>query len=118
MTRSRARGSSADAEGRDRPADLLNRAKESARRNYETALKQNPYWLGRLQTEHLFDQNPALLLHRAERIDALTAQSVQDAFRKYFPIDRHTVVTLVPAEIAAQRSVAPPADRELDDDVG
>jgi zinc protease len=77
-------------------ADLLNRAKESARRNYETALKQNPYWLGRLQTEHLFDQNPALLLHRAERIDALTAQSVQDAFQKYFPIDRHTVVTLVP----------------------
>jgi len=79
-------------------ADLLNRAKESARRNYETALKQNPYWLGRLQTEHLFDQNPALMLHRAERIDALTAQGVQDAFRKYFPIDRHTVVTLVPAK--------------------
>jgi zinc protease len=78
-------------------ADLLNRAKETARRNYETALKQNPYWLGRLQTEHLFDQDPALLLHRAERIDAVTAQSVQDAFREYFPTDRRTIVTLVPA---------------------
>ena len=29
--------------------ELLNRAKETARRNYETALKTNAYWLGRLQ---------------------------------------------------------------------
>jgi zinc protease len=79
-------------------ADLLNRAKETARRNYETALKQNPYWLGRLQTEHLFDQDPALMLHRKERIDAVTAESVQDAFRKYFPIERRTIVTLMPAQ--------------------
>jgi zinc protease len=78
-------------------ADLVNRAKETARRNYETALKQNPYWLGRLQTEHLFDQDPGLMLHRTERIDALTPQSIQDAFRKYFPMDRRTVVTLAPA---------------------
>ena len=77
-------------------ADLVNRAKETARRNYETALKQNPYWLARLQTEHLFEQDPALLLHRNERIDALTPQTVQDAFKKYFPLDRSTVVTLMP----------------------
>ena len=78
-------------------ADLVNRAKETARRNYETALKQNPYWLARLQTEHLFDQDPALMLHRNARIDALTQQTVQDAFRRYFPMDRSTVVTLIPA---------------------
>ena len=30
-------------------ADLTNRAKESAKRKYETALQQNGYWLGRLQ---------------------------------------------------------------------
>ena len=79
-------------------ADLLNRAKETARRNYETSLKQNPYWLGRLQTEHLFDQDPGLLLHRNARIDAVTAETVQEALKKYFPIDRRTVVTLVPAQ--------------------
>jgi len=79
-------------------ADLLNRAKETARRTYETSLKQNPYWLGRLQTEHLFDQDPALLLHRNARIDAVTAETVQEALKKYFPIDRRTVVTLVPAQ--------------------
>jgi len=78
--------------------DLLNRAKETARRNYETSLKQNAYWLGRLQAEHLFNQDPSSVLHRLDRINALTRTSVQDAFRTYFPIDRYTVVTLRPAQ--------------------
>ena len=59
---------------------------------------RTPTGWGGCRPSTCFDQNPALMLHRAERIDALTAQGVQDAFRKYFPIDRHTVVTLVPAK--------------------
>jgi zinc protease len=77
--------------------DLVNRAKETAKRNYETALKQNSYWLSRLQTVHLFDQDPALIVHRVERIDALTPASLQETFKKYLPMDRYTVVTLMPA---------------------
>ena len=34
------------------------KAKEGAKRDYETALKQNPYWLRRLQTVHLLGGNP------------------------------------------------------------
>ena len=78
--------------------DLLNRAKETARRNYETSLKQNAYWLGRLQTQHLFDEDPSLVLRRVDRINALTRASVQEAFKTYFPMDRYTVVTLRPAK--------------------
>ena len=40
-------------------ADLTARAKESARRGYETSLKQNAYWLGRLQTVHMLGGDPA-----------------------------------------------------------
>ncbi len=78
-------------------ADLMNRAKETARRNYETALKQNPYWLGRLQFLHMFGQDPAILLHRTDRIAALTPQMIQETFQKYFPMERSTIVTLMPA---------------------
>ena len=78
--------------------DLLNRAKETSRRNYQTALKQNNYWLGRLQTTHMFGQDPAIITTRLDRINALTAQSVQEAFQKYFPTDRSTIVTLLPAK--------------------
>jgi len=76
--------------------DLTNRAKESARRGYETALRQNDYWLGRLQTVKMYDRDPGEILTRNKRIDTLTPQMLQDVFRKYFPADRSTVVTLVP----------------------
>ena len=77
-------------------ADLTNRAKESARRSYETSIKQNGYWIGRLQSAKLLGRDPTLLLHRLERIDAVTPVILQDTFRKYFPMNRYTVVSLVP----------------------
>lgn len=78
------------------PADLVDKAKEGARRDYETALKQNNYWLRRLQTVHLLGGNPGDIVTRTSRIDAVTPALVQDTFRKYFPLDRYTVVTLLP----------------------
>jgi zinc protease len=81
-------------------ADLTNRAKESARRNYETALKQNGYWLRRLDSAHLLGSDPAEILRRNNRIDAVTPQVLQEVFKRYFPFDRSTIVTLVPAQSA------------------
>jgi zinc protease len=77
--------------------DLTNRAKEAARRNYELALKQNAYWLGRLQSTVTLGGKPEEILKRGERIDAVTPQTLQDVFKKYFPAERSTVVTLMPA---------------------
>ena len=37
---------------------------------------------------------------RNARIDAITPQVLQDVFKRYFPADRSTVVTLVPAATA------------------
>jgi zinc protease len=76
--------------------DLTSRAKESARRTYETALRQNPYWLQRLRTVHMLERDPGEILTRVERINAVTPEVVQETFRKYFPLDRYTVVTLLP----------------------
>jgi zinc protease len=76
--------------------DLTSRAKEGAKRGYETALKQNGYWLRRLASVQLLGQNPGDILRRAERIDAVTPDGLKEAFRRYFPMDRFTTVTLVP----------------------
>jgi len=78
-------------------ADLTNRAKENARRTYEVALKQNDYWLGRLQSVTMFGRDPGEILTRNARIDAITPQVLQESFKRFFPKDRSTVVTLVPA---------------------
>ena len=77
-------------------ADLTNRAKEAARRTYETSIKQNGFWIGRLQSAKLLGRDPTLLLHRLERIDAVTPALLQETFKKYFPMNRYTIVTLVP----------------------
>ena len=78
--------------------DLLNRAKETARSGYEKSLKENPYWLARFQAVKMWGQEPAMIARRVERINALTTASVQEAFKKYFPTDRSTVITLGPAK--------------------
>jgi zinc protease len=77
-------------------ADLTNRAKESARRQHETAVKQNGFWLGRLQSSKLLSRDPMLILQREQRIAAVSQENVREMFRKYFPPDRYTVVTLMP----------------------
>ena len=77
--------------------DLLNRAKESARRTYEGALKQNDYWMRRLQNVTMYGGDPSDILKRGERIDSINSQKIRDAFTKYFPVERSTVVTLMPA---------------------
>ncbi len=63
----------------------------------ETNLKQNGYWLRRLASVHMLGQDPAEILRRPERIDAVTPERLRDVFRRYFPMDRFTAVTLVPA---------------------
>ena len=76
-------------------ADLLNRAKESARRNYETALKQNPYWLGRLRTRAPLRSEPGVAPapRRAHRCVDRAERSGR--VPEIFPDHRDTVVTLV-----------------------
>ena len=88
-------------------ADLTNRARESAKRTYETALQQNGYWLGRLQSVRTFGRDPKEIVTRPARIDAVTPRTVQDAYRTYFPMDRYTVVTLLPSAAPAAAANRP-----------
>jgi zinc protease len=80
--------------------DLTDRAKETARRGYETAMRTNDYWLGRIQTIRTYNRNPGEILTRPARIDAITPQVLQEVFKQYFPANRSTVVTLMPTPSA------------------
>jgi zinc protease len=82
---------------RDGPAvDDVQKIKETEKRDLETAMRQNGYWLSSLQTLHLYGWDPTRILHRVERAESLTVDNIHDAIRKYFPADRYTVVTLLP----------------------
>jgi zinc protease len=77
-------------------ADDLAKVKEMDRRELETAMQQNAFWQGWLRGAHQLGLDPAAVLRRAADIDALTAEQLRDALRRYFPLDRRTVVTLLP----------------------
>jgi zinc protease len=76
--------------------ELVEKAKEAARRSYETSMRENGYWMGRLQRIHLLGGDPSEILTRPARIDSITPAVVQDTLKKYFPLDRYTLVTLLP----------------------
>jgi zinc protease len=82
---------------RDGPsADDVQKVKETQKADLQTAMQQNPYWLNSLQTMHLFGWDPARIAKRLERTESLTVENIHDAIAKYFPVDRYTVVTLLP----------------------
>ena len=77
--------------------DLTNRAKESAKREHETGMRQNGYWLSRLQGAKLLGLDPVKhFLEREKRIASVTPANVREMFVKYYPMDRYTIVTLLP----------------------
>ncbi|MEZ5287183.1 MAG: insulinase family protein [Vicinamibacterales bacterium] len=72
------------------------KVKEMEKRDLETNARQNQYWLGSLQTVHLYGWDPAGILRRPQRTDSLTPEMLHRMYNKYFPMDRYTVVTLKP----------------------
>jgi zinc protease len=82
-------------------ADSVERAKQVARRADETSLKQNAHWMSQLMAARMRGTDPAAILQRPERIERVTAQTVQQAIQRYFPFDRFTQVSLVPAQAGA-----------------
>jgi zinc protease len=80
--------------------------KEQERRGLEEALLQNGYWLNSLQTSHLLGRDPKRIPLRIQRTDSLSQENIHAALRKYFPVERHTIVTLVPEAQAPPRTGA------------
>jgi zinc protease len=70
--------------------------KEAEKNSIEEGLRDNGYWQGSLRTLHLLGRDPGGILKRIERADSLNQQNIHDAIKKYFPIERHTIVTLMP----------------------
>ena len=82
-------------------AEDVQKVQEIERRELETSLKQNPYWLGSLQLVHMLGWDPLTIARREQRIALLTRDSLRAAFVRYFPLDRYTAVSLYPEKPAA-----------------
>jgi zinc protease len=76
--------------------DELQRVQELERRELETAMRQNAYWLNSMQTVHLLGWDVRSIAKRLERAASLTRENIHAVAKKYFPENRYTVVSLLP----------------------
>ena len=91
-----AEGSRAPEGARGRSPTTWRKVKELERRDLRRDAKQNAYWLGSLQTVHLLGWDPAGITRRERAHREADAGEHHEMFKKYFPTDRYTVVTLMP----------------------
>ena len=61
-----------------------------------------------IATAHLLGRDPKRIAQRIERAESLNVENVAAAFKKYFPADRYTVVTLMPEGAPAKTASAKP----------
>jgi len=85
----------------------LGAAKAARSRALTTSLSQNAYWLNALQHAALFGRDPAAIPGVVDIVDGLTVVHLREAARKFLPLDRYTVVTLLPE--SATPVAQPPA---------
>jgi zinc protease len=88
-------------------ADLA-KVKQNWIQNHRKALRENGYWLGRIQSSLMDGTDPAALLTHEERVNALSAAEVQDAARRYLNTENYVQVVLYPEKKV--ETAAKPAD--------
>jgi zinc protease len=77
----------------------VKKQQEIERRELEVALKQNGMWTGSILASLQCGIDPRRIAHRRERIDLLNRDNLRETYWKYFPLDRRTVITLLPAAL-------------------
>ncbi len=78
--------------------DNLNKIKETDLRTYERGLKENGFWLNNLSYSVQNDLDPNRILSYPERVEALTAERVQEAAQKYFNGENFFRAVLLPED--------------------
>ncbi len=77
--------------------DLM-KVKETQRREMETNLKQNQYWLRGLERAYFLGQEPTNIVTYEESIEGLTVEDLKETANKYFNFDQYIQVVLYPEE--------------------
>lgn len=64
--------------------------------NHQKSLRENSYWVARLQSSLMNGTDPARILDYEKRVNALTADEVKNAARRYLDMRNYVQVVLYP----------------------
>ena len=90
----------------------LEKVKQNWNQNYRRALRENGFWLGRIQSSLMDGTDPRSILTHEARVAALSAAEVQEAARRYLDNNNYVQVVLYPQKAAAKEVPAQPAVAE------
>ncbi|MFP4369499.1 MAG: M16 family metallopeptidase [Candidatus Kapaibacterium sp.] len=76
----------------------VQKVKEITKKEYETSIKENKFWLNALYQYDYNNENPEVLLETPEMADKLTAKDIQKAAKKYLNYDSRLKVVLNPED--------------------
>ncbi len=76
-------------------ADLA-KVKQNWHTTHRKSLRENSYWLGRLQSATLYGTDPTTLLDYDRQVDAIAVTDIQAAARRYLRRDNYVQVVLRP----------------------
>jgi zinc protease len=79
-------------------AEEVQKVAEQERRDVETGLKENNYWIRSLRSLYVIGWEPRRILERLSRVDDLTGEAMQTTLGEYFPPDRFVRVSLLPQD--------------------
>ena len=77
-------------------ASDLAKVKQNWLTSHRKNLRENGYWLGRLQTTALYGTNPATILDYEKQVAAVTLADLQTAAQRYLRRDNYVQVVLYP----------------------
>ncbi len=79
-------------------AELVAKVRELERRERQTAIQDNSFWIGALSNYYRMGQDPRQILGFDELVRSLSPEKVRQAARKYLHWDRRVLGILVPQE--------------------
>ena len=82
----------------------LRKVKETMRRDMETSLKENGYWLRTLEQAYFMDEDLNEIVDYEEAIDELSVSELKAMANKYFNFDNVVEVVLYPVQEPAETS--------------
>ena len=74
----------------------LQKVKEAQKLEYETALKENSFWIENLFKSYLYKKDPIKILDFEKNINTISSAALQKIANKYFNFDNYTQIVLKP----------------------
>lgn len=76
----------------------IDKVKEMQRRDHETSLRENGYWLSLLRRAYTYQEDPLNVLRFEKLLESLAVESVKSAANRYFDADNYMRMVLLPEE--------------------